>query len=137
MRDREKRRYAADRLEAALGAAMKPQLGRTTVTHHLDIAPQHALRMSGAEGFHRRFLRREPPGEMNRGDAPSRAVRDLTVCEDTLEKPLAVARDRVRDAVDVGRVEPEPDDSRHTEEGKRRKFNVQFRSSRVPFHFAF
>ena len=32
----------------------------------LDVAPQHALRMAGAERLHRRFFRRKPAGKVNR-----------------------------------------------------------------------
>ena len=42
------------------GAAVQLQPGRTVAPDDLDVAPQHALRMAGAERFHRRFLRGEP-----------------------------------------------------------------------------
>ena len=51
------------------GAAVQPQLRRTAAADHLDVAPEHALRMAGAERFHRRFFGGEPAGKMNGRDA--------------------------------------------------------------------
>ena len=98
--------------EPACGAAMKLQLRRSAASHYLDVAPQDAARVAGAERLHGRFLCGEPPGKMNGWNAAPRAVFDLGVCEDAVKEPLAVPLDRVRDTVDIRGVEPEPDDVR-------------------------
>ena len=95
------------------GAAVQLQLRRTAAADHLDVAPEHALRVAGAERFHRRFFRGEPPGEMDGRHAAAHAVRDFALGEDAAEKPVAVALDRVGDAADVGGVEAETDDVWH------------------------
>ena len=95
------------------GAAVQLQLRGSAAANHLDVAPQHTLRVAGAERFHGRLLRGEAAGEVNGRHASARAVGDLTLGEDAAREPLAVPRDRVGDAMDVGRVEAEPYDVRH------------------------
>ena len=91
-------------------AAVKPQLRRPARrAHDLDVAPQHALRVAGAERLHRRFLRREPAGEMGRRVPAPRRVRNFAVGEDAAQKSIAVARDRRFDAVDFGRIHSDTD----------------------------
>jgi len=106
MRDRELRRLSADFLEAPRGASMQPQLRRSSVlSDHLDITPQHALRVSGSQRFHRGFFRREPSGKMNRGISAAHAVCDFALGEDSMGELLVVSFDRRRDSGNVSRVE--------------------------------
>ena len=110
MRDGEERRSPADCGEAECRAAMQPQLRWPAAAHHLEVPPQHALRVAGTEGLHGRFLGRESPGEVNGRHAAPHAVGDFPFGEDTMGEPLSVSLDRVADAGDVGGVESEPDD---------------------------
>lgn len=121
MRDGQERRLAADGGQPMSGTPVKTQVRRATVADDLDIAPQHALRVTGPERFHGRLFRREAAREMNRGYAPMRAVRNLAGREDPLQKAVAIPCDRRLDAVDIGRIEPEPDDIWHSlcSKGKR------------------
>ena len=111
--DREEGGSAANLGEPTAGAAVQVELRRTAAPHDFDVAPQHALGVPGAERFHRGFLGREPAGEMNGWQATLPAVGDLTVGEDSMHEAVAIFFDRLRDAVDVGRVDPQPDDVRH------------------------
>src|SRR5438034_11217509 len=69
--------------------------------------------MTGAKRFHGRLLYREAAGEMGSGAAPPLAVGNFAVGEHAMEKPVAVALDRVRDARDVGGIQPDSDDVGH------------------------
>ena len=91
--DGQERRAAADGREAPPGAAVKLQLRRTAVADDLDVAPQHATRVAGAERLHRRFLGGEASGKMDGRLAPPLAVRDFAVGEDPMQEPVAVALD--------------------------------------------
>ena len=94
----------------ARGAAMKLQLrGGARGAQYLDIAPEHALRMTGAKCFHGRFFRGEPAGEMGCRVPPPRRVRDLSVGEYAAEKPIAVSRDGRFNAVNFGCIHAETD----------------------------
>ena len=109
--DGEERRTAADGLEPACGASVKPQLRRPAASaDDLDVAPQHPLRVARAQGFHRGFFRGKAPGEMNGRLPPAHAIRDFALGEDTMGEALAVARHGGGDARDVGGVKAEPDD---------------------------
>ena len=79
-------RTAAHRGEAPGGAAVQLQLRRAAAPDDLDVAPEHAVRVAGAERLHRRFLRGEAAGEMNRRLPPPRAVRDLAFGEDAVQE---------------------------------------------------
>lgn len=106
--DRELRGLTADLREAPRGAAVQPELRRTAgLADDLDVAPEYALRVAGAERLHRGFLRREAAGEMDRGVPASHAVRDFTGGEDPVGKPFAVALDRGGDAGNLSGVESE------------------------------
>jgi hypothetical protein len=113
MRNRQQRGASAHSLEPAGGAAMKPELRRAAVAYHLDVLPQHLLRVAGAEGLHRRFLGGETPGEMDRGFTPALAVRDFAVGEAAVQEAIAVARERRGNTWDVRGVNAQPDDGRH------------------------
>src|SRR5438552_19083129 len=113
MGDRQERGAAADCGESPRRAAVKLQLRRTTAPDNLEIAPQHALRVAGAERFHAGFLGGEPACKMNGGHAAARAIRDFAVGEYAAQKPISVPLDDVRNAVDVGWREADADDGGH------------------------
>lgn len=113
MGDGQKGRGPAHGGESTGGAAMKLQLRRTAEPDDLDVAPQHATRVSRAKRLHGRLLRSKPAREVNGRDAAARAVGDFSFGEHTAQEPLAVALDAAGDAVDVGDVQSESDDGRH------------------------
>lgn len=89
---------------------MKPQLRRPSRgAHDLDIAPEHALRMPGAERFHRRFFGGKPASEMGRRIAAARGVGDFPVGEDAAQESITVSRNRGFDAIDFGRIHTDTD----------------------------
>ncbi len=111
MRDRKLRGLSANLGEASCGPAVQPQLRRSAwPTNHLDVAPKHALRVSGAERFHRRFFGCEPACEMNRRMMASHAVFDLAVREDPVSEAIAVPVERGGNTRNIGRVESKSDD---------------------------
>ena len=65
--------------------------------------------MPGAQRLHRRFLGGKPAREVRDRIAPARGVRDFAFGEDASEKPVTVARDRGRDAVDFGGIHTDAD----------------------------
>ena len=95
---------------------MQRELRGAAVSNDLDVTPQHALRMAGAERLHRGLLRREAAREMNGRVAAARAVRDLAFSEDSLQKAVTVSLDRVGDTGDVGGVETKADDVCHDDD---------------------
>jgi len=110
MTDRQFHGLAADSREAARGAPVQLELRRTAgLADDLDVTPENALRMAGAERLHRRFLRREPSGEMNRRLVTAHAVGDLAVGENATGEAVAVAADGRGNARDLRRVESESD----------------------------
>ena len=109
--DRELRGSPADFCEASCGASMQPQLRRPArLANDFDVAPEHSLRVTGAERFHGCFLGSEPTCEVNGRVVASHAVGDFRVREDTVGEPFAVPFDCCSDARDVGRVEAKSDD---------------------------
>ena len=110
MCDCQLRRMAAYRLEPARGPAVQPQLRWTAVSYDLDVTPQHAMRVAGAECLHRGLLRCKASGEMNRRVAAAHAVRHFGLGENAVRKALAVPLDGGSDARDVRCVEPDSDD---------------------------
>src|SRR5688572_4936495 len=113
MRDGQERRTPTDCLEPPPGASVELQLRRSAMADHLDVAPLDAPGMAGAERLHRRLLGREAGGQMNRGHTAASAVRHFPFGENAVQEPIAVTLDRVRDALDIGRVQPESNDGRH------------------------
>ena len=91
---------------------MKPQLRRSPMAHHLDIAPEHPLRVARAERLHRGLFRREATGKMGSRVTTPRGIRDLTVGEDPPHESVAVSRDHCLDAIDFGRIHADPDNIR-------------------------
>src|SRR5467141_3007717 len=63
--------------------------------------PRRTLRVTGAERLHRRLLRREAAGKMDRRHAAASAVRDFAGCENAVHEPLAIPLDRGSNAFDV------------------------------------
>src|SRR4029078_492801 len=110
----EQRRSRANRRNASAIAAVKLQLRRSAAPYDLDVAPEHLLRVTGAERFHRRFLCREAPGKMDRRVPPALAVGDLAVGEDAADETLSVTFDCCRDARDIRRIEAKANDVRHS-----------------------
>lgn len=109
--DRELRGSSADFCKASCSASVQPQLRRPArLANDFDVAPEHSLRVTGAERFHGCFLGSEPPCEMNRRVVTSHAVGDFRVREDTVGEPVAVPFDCCSDARDVCRVEAKSDD---------------------------
>ena len=92
---------------------MQLELRGTARTQHLDVTPQDAVRVASAERFHGCLLRRETAGEVNGWRAPPGAVGNLAARKDPLKESVAESRNRASDAIDVGGIEPEPDNTRH------------------------
>ena len=96
--------------QPARRAAVEPELRWSSRrAHDLDVAPQDALGVAGAERFHCRFFRRKPAGEMRGGIPAPRGIRNFAVGEDAAQKTLAVAGDGGFDAIDFGGIDPDAD----------------------------
>jgi len=108
--DGQERRSRAEFGKPSSGAAVKLQVRRAAVPHNLDVAPEDAPGVAGAERFHGRFFRGKASGEMNGRHAPPHGVGDFAVREHALQKPNPVSRDGGGDAVDIRCVQAEPDD---------------------------
>jgi hypothetical protein len=119
MRDSEQRGFPTDGGKATRGAGVQLQLRRAAPADHLAIAPEDSARVAGTERLHRRLFRGTSAGEVDGRHAPARAVRDFAVGEDAAEEAVAISFDGAGDAVDIGRVEPQPDDVRHDDENRR------------------
>ena len=90
---------------------MQPELRRSAwLAHDLDVPPEDALRVTGAEGLHGRLLRREAAREMNCRIVAPPAVRHFGLGEDAMREAFAVSLDGRGNARDVDGVEPETDD---------------------------
>jgi len=110
MRDGQLRRVAANRLEPSSSAAMQLQLRRSAMADHLDVAPQHALRVARAERLHRCLFSGKASGEVNGGVVTAHAVGNFGLGKNAMCKTVAIPLDRGRYAGDVRRVEPDSDD---------------------------
>jgi len=109
--DRELRRTAANFCEARRGASVQLKFRRAArMTHDLDIAPEHTLRVPGAKRFHRRFLGRKPAREMDGRIVAAHAVRHFRLGEDPVGESLAITLDGVGDARNICGVESQSDD---------------------------
>ena len=111
----EQRCMAADSGELTSRSPVKLQSGRPAKAHDFDIAPQDAVRVSGAERLHRGFFRGEAAGKVDGGYAPLCAIGDLFAGENSTQKPIAVLLDNLGDAFDVGGVDSDSDDPGHGE----------------------
>ena len=96
--------------EVPARGVVKLQLRGAAMADHLEIAPQDAKRVAGADGFHAGLFRREPPGQVRRGVPTSQAVGDLPVGEHAAQEPIAVPLERLRDAVDFSGINAQADD---------------------------
>ena len=96
--------------EVPAGGVVKLQLRGAAMADHLEIAPQDAKRVAGADGFHAGLFRSEPPGQVRRGVPTSQAVSDLPVGEHAAQEPIAVPLERLRDAVDFSGINAQADD---------------------------
>src|SRR5688500_8868321 len=101
MRDGEQCAGASELRRACSRAVVEPQLRWSIVAaHDLDPAPEHPLRVTGAERLHRRLLRREARGKGRCEILLAAAIGDLSLGEDALHEALAVALDRLGDPAD-------------------------------------
>lgn len=108
--DRQKRAVCLHIGESPGGASVEPQLRWSTGrAHDLYIAPEHALRVTGAERFHRRLFRRKPAREVRCRIPATSRVCDFSLGEDASEKAIAVSLDRGFDAINFGCVHSDPD----------------------------
>jgi YfiH family protein len=89
------------------------QARRAAAAENLDAAPEDILCVTRAQGFHRRFLRGEASGKMNRGLSAPHAVGDFSLGEDPMDEPIAVTRDRRGDPRDIGGVDTKADNVGH------------------------
>lgn len=110
MRDGQLRGVAADCLEPSRGAAMQLQLRWSAAPYHLDVAPQYALRVAGAERLHCCLFCCKASSEVNGRVAAAHAVGHLGLGKNSVGKTLAIPLDRGGNARDVRRVEPDSDD---------------------------
>ena len=110
VRDGQQRRLHSHALGTRGRAAVQPQLRRPRHTYYLDVLPEHTARVTGAERLHTSFLGREAAGEVRDGVAPPLTIGNLAVGEDAAQETIAVALQRLRDARDVRRVEPDSND---------------------------
>ena len=110
VRDRHERSANLHRSGAARRAAVQFETRRTAAADDLDILPEHALRLAGPEGFHRRFLRGKAAREVRGRVPPLGTIGNLARCEDAVQESLAVALEHVGDARDVGGVEADTKD---------------------------
>ena len=92
---------------------MEFESGRSTAANNLDATPEHILRVTGAQCFHRSFLRSESSGKMNLRVSAPHAVRNLSFCEESLNESVAIPGDGRCDARDIRRVDAKADDRRH------------------------
>lgn len=113
MCDGEKRGSAAHCGKAAGGAAVKLQLRWTASADYFEVAPEHLLRVSRAEGLHAGFLGGKSSREVDRRRSPTGAVCDFTVGEDAAHESFAVSVEELGDARNLGDVEAKTDDVRH------------------------
>jgi hypothetical protein len=95
---------------AAPRASVKLQAGWTAASHDLDVLPQDALRLTGAERFHRGLLRGEAPREMWSRIPALGTIGNLTGSEHAVQESVAIAFEDVGDTGNVGGVETYAED---------------------------
>lgn len=113
MRNRQQRPARAKCREATAGTAVKLQLRWPPAPDDFHVAPEHLLRVTGSERFHRGFLCREAAGKMNRRITSPLAIGDFAVGEDTVQETVPVSGDCRGDARDIGGIEAKTNDVRH------------------------
>lgn len=86
-------------------AAVKLQPRWTTAADDLDVLPQDAARVAGAEGLHRRFLGRKSTGQMRSGISAASTIGNLASSEHALQEAIAIALEHLGEAGNVSGVE--------------------------------
>src|SRR5688572_15409428 len=102
MRDGQQGAIRAKRTKYPTGGIVKPQLRWAPRAVHLDIPPENALRVAGADRLHPRLFRRKPTGDVRSGIPATEAVRKLVVRQNPLQKAIAESLDRIRNTGNVG-----------------------------------
>ena len=105
MRDGEQRAADVHRGGASPGATVQHESRRPAAPNDLDVLPDDALGVSSSQGFHCRFLGREPAREVRRRISAPRTISNFSVREDATKKAVPVALEHVGDAGNVGGVE--------------------------------
>src|SRR5258707_786040 len=77
----------------------------------LDVLPEHAPRVTGAERLHGGLLGGEPGGQAGDGVAVAGTIGNLTVGEHAVQKTIAIPAEHLAHARDVRRVEAQPQDA--------------------------
>jgi hypothetical protein len=78
--------------------------------YHFDVLPKDAQRLTGSERFHCRFFHRESAGQVRNWVSSLCTIGNLTVCENPVQKALAVAFEEVGDAPEIRRIQTNADD---------------------------
>lgn len=84
---------------------VKLQARRSTTANHLDVFPEDAARVAGAECFHGRFLRGEATRQMRGRVPPLGTIGNLAVGKHTLQEAFAVTVENRGHPWNVGGVE--------------------------------
>ena len=113
MRQGDDRARAAHGPQAIGRSAMKSELRRAVTPHDLDAGPVHAVRVTGAEGFHRRLFCGKSSGKVNRRHLATGAVRNFGFGKDPSHEPLPIPLDGVGDAIDICGIQTESQNVRH------------------------
>jgi hypothetical protein len=103
--DRQQRSPHLHPLGANRGTAVKLQPGWTATADDLDVLPQHAARVAGAERLHRRFVGGKSPRQVRSGISPASTISNLASSEHALQEAFAVALEHVGEPGDIGGVE--------------------------------
>jgi hypothetical protein len=82
----------------------------SAAAHDFDVLPEHAVRLTGPERLHRRFLRGEAAGEVRSRVPALGTICNLTRCKHALQETLAVAVEQVSDTRDIGGVQADAED---------------------------
>jgi hypothetical protein len=110
MRDRQQRRSDAHAFSPGGSPAMQPQLRRAKSPEHFDILPEDSAGVAGSQGFHRRFLRGKPPGQVRHRIAALRTIGNLSVREYTAQKTFPISLERAANSRNVGRIDSQSED---------------------------
>ena len=105
VRDRQKRSSNLHGVRAPGCTAVKLQPWWTTAAHDLDVLPQDAARVAGAERLHRRFFRSKSTGQMRSGISPPSTIGNLAGSKHALQEALSEALHYLGEAGNIGGVE--------------------------------
>ena len=95
------------RVSAAGRTTVQPQLRWAPRANHLDVLPEHAPRVAGAESLHRRFFHGKAAGQVGNRISPARTVGDLRFGEDAVQEPISVPLERLGYPGQIRRIEPD------------------------------